>query len=63
MTEEQAKQLSTVYRLMVGEKSNSQQLTKGLVERVTSLENWRWLLVASLFLGSATGNVLGRIWV
>lgn len=63
MTEEQSDQLDTVYRAIVGEKANDKVLTRGLVERVTSLEKWKWLIALALFTGSATGNALGRLWI
>ncbi len=63
MTEEQSEQLETVYRAIIGETVNNTVVVRGLVDRVRSLEKWKVLIVASLFAGSATGNVLGRLWL
>ena len=63
MTEEQSEQLDTVYRAIIGEKANGTVVVRGLVDRVRSLEKWKWLIAFALFGGSATGNYLGRLWI
>ncbi len=60
MTEEERdEKLEVVYDAIIGKEANGQKMQKGLFERVSSLEKFRWFILSAAFAGTATGNYLG----
>jgi hypothetical protein len=51
--------LKSLTRAIIG---SEEEGNKGLLVRVKNLERNQWVLIASLFAGAGTGQVVGRLW-
>lgn len=61
MTDDERRMLQEIWRAVIGERVNGQEVNPGLVRRVARLERWRYAAITALFAGAFGGTLTGTL--